>query len=169
MVIPEIRNIDQNHVVATWDCVLLQLWRGEATARAMQGLREAGRALLAAHPGRACCSLSIIEPSSPPPSDHVRPVLSAVYRELGPGMRHQLFVAEGSGFRSALVRGVGLAVSALAPSLLPFKFASSIVDAAETIVPSLSARSGGAPALLEAVSFLRTRLDEQAVQAQFRV
>lgn len=159
MVAPEIRSIDQNHAVATWDCVLLQVWRGEATPRAMQGLAEAGRALVAAQPGRACCSLSIIEASSPPPSEQVRPLISAIYRELAPGMRHQLFVAEGSGFRSAIVRGVGLAVSALAPSLLPFKFASSIEDAADTIASSLSAGSGGVPALLEAVKLVRARLD----------
>lgn len=166
MVAPQVRDIDRNHVIATWDCVLLQLWRGEATTGAMQRLGEAGRALVAAHPGRDCCSLSIIEASSPPPSEEVRPLLAAVYRELGPSMRHQLFVAEGSGFRAAIVRGVGLAVSALAPSLLPFKFASSIEDAAETLRPTLSARSGGARALLEAVSLLRDRLDEQGVKAR---
>jgi hypothetical protein len=87
-----------------------------------------------------------------------------VYRELAPGMRHQLFVAEGSGFRAAIVRGVGLAVSALAPSLLPFKFASSAEDAANTIAPCLSIYAGGAGGILEALAVLRARLDEQAAR-----
>jgi hypothetical protein len=50
-------------------------------------------------------------------------------------------------------------VSALAPSLLPFKFASSVEDAADTIASSLSAGVGGVPALIEAVKQLRARLD----------
>lgn len=158
---PDIRSLDQNHAVALWDRVLVQVWRGEATPRAMQGLGDAGKALLATHPGKRCCSLSIIEASSPPPSEQVRPLISTVYRELAPGMEHQLFVAEGSGFRSAIVRGVGLAVSAIAPSLLPFKFASSAEDAAVTIAPCLSLSAGGVAGLLEALAFVRSRLDEQ--------
>lgn len=162
MLAPEIRAIDQNHAVATWDRVLLQIWRGEATPRSVQELGEIGKVLLAAHAGYACCSLSIIEAKSPPPNEHVRPLLSTVYRELATGMRHQLFVAEGSGFRAAIVRGVGLAVSAIAPALLPFKFASSAEEAAATIAPSLSRHAGGALALLDAAKLLRARLDEQA-------
>lgn len=162
MAAPDIRSLDQNHVIAIWDRVLLQVWRGEATPRAVQALGDAGRALLAAHPGARCCSLSIIEASSPPPSEQVRPLLSKVFRELAPGMQHQLFVAEGSGFRSAIVRGVGLAVSAIAPSLLPFKFASNVEDAAGTIAPCLTPLAGGVAGALSAVALLRSRLDEQA-------
>lgn len=161
---PEIRNIDQNCVIATWDRVLLQVWRGEATPRAVQALSAAGHALMAANEGHACCSLSIIEAKSPPPSEQVRPLIASAYRELAPGMRHQLFVAEGSGFRAAIVRGVGLAVSAFAPSLLPFKFASNAEEAANTIEPCLSTYAGGARGLLEALALLRARLDAETAR-----
>src|SRR5258706_13832197 len=106
MVAPEVRSIDRDHAVASWDCLLLQIWRGVATPRAVQGLGDAGRALLAAHPGGACSSLSIIEAKSPPPSEQLRPWLANVYREVGPGMRQRLYVAEGSGFHAAIGSGM---------------------------------------------------------------
>lgn len=157
---PLIRTLDRNHVVATWDRVLLQLWRGEVTPQAVQALLEVGRSLILEHRGQRCCSLSVVESVSPPPNERVRPLLSACYRELAPGMRLQLFVAEGSGFRSAIVRGVGLAVSAFAPSLLPFKFASDIREAAVAISPQLSPSAGGYEALIEAVAKVRAQLDQ---------
>jgi len=159
---PVVRHLDPNVALAVFDRVLLQLWRGEATPQAVQRLHEMGKELVARHEGVVCSSLSVVESTSPPPNDRVRPLLTACYRELAPHLVHQLFVAEGSGFRVALVRGVGLAVSALAPSFLPFKFASSVAEAASTIAPTLSAQAGGAPALSRAVELLRERLSERA-------
>jgi hypothetical protein len=158
---PNVRNIDVNHCIATWDRVLIQVWRGEATTEAAQVLMKAGRLFLAEHPGVQCNSLSIVESRSPPPNDKIRQALSACYRDFAPRMKHQIFVAEGSGFRSALVRGVGLTVSTFAPSLLPFKFAASVDEAAMVIAPSLSTTAGGAEGLKGAVRSLRDKLDHQ--------
>lgn len=155
---PQVRTADANHVVATWDCVFIHIWRGEATSHAVGAMAITARAWLSELGGKACGSLSVIESTSPPPNDRVRPLLTAFYREFSPSMAHQLFVAEGSGFRVALVRGVGLAVSALAPSLLPFKFASSVPEAALVLASILTPGSGGAPALVEAVASARARL-----------
>ena len=125
-------------------------------------LGKVGRIFLTEHPGVPCNSLSIVESRSPPPSDGVRKALSACYRDFAPRMKHQIFVAEGSGFRSALVRGVGLTVSTFAPSLLPFKFAASVDEAAMTIAPSLSIKPGGADGLKAAIESLRIQLDQHA-------
>lgn len=160
---PVIRHLDRNVALAIFDRVLLQVWRGEATPQAVQQLLAAGKELVARHQGVVCSSLSVVESTSPPPNDRVRPLLAACFRELAPHLVHQLFVAEGSGFRVAMVRGVGLAVSALAPSFLPFKFASSVSEAASTIAPTLSSQAGGAPALTGAVELLRQRLSDAAL------
>jgi hypothetical protein len=157
---PDVRSIDHDHCIAAWDRVLIQVWRGEATLEAAQSLLKIGKVFLTQHPGYPCNSLSIVESRSPPPNDKVRQLLSACYRELAPGMRHQIFVAEGSGFRAALVRGVGLTVSTFAPSLLPFKFAASVDEAAITIAPGLSVKAGGADGLRSAVAGLRVKLDQ---------
>lgn len=139
---------------------MIQIWRGEATLDAAQELLKLTKVFLAENAGQIGNSLSIVESRSPPPTDKVRPVLSACYRELAPSTRNQIFVAEGSGFRSALIRGVGLTVSTFAPSLLPFKFAASVDEAALAIAPSLPPRSGGTEALKQTIIRLRTKLDE---------
>jgi hypothetical protein len=160
---PLIRYIDRNVVFATLDRALLQVWRGEATPEGVQKLLEVGRALVAkeGHGGKqACSSLSVVESASPAPNERVRPLLSACYRELAAGMQYQLFVPEGSGFRSAMVRGVGLAVSTFAPSLLPFKFASNVAEAAALIAPTLSLEFRSAPLLVNAVESARRALDD---------
>lgn len=162
MVSPVIHTIDHNHVVATWDNVFLLLWRGEATAGGVEDMARVAATWVRERAKGTTTVLSVIENRSPPPNDRVRPLLMAFYRDLAPVMRRPLVVAEGSGFRGALVRGVGTAVSALAPSLLPFQFPSSVNDAAAIIAPSLSARSGGAPALIEAVAFVRRQLDQHS-------
>jgi hypothetical protein len=159
---PNVRGIDQNHCFAIWERVLIQIWRGEATLEAAQELLKLSKVFLTENAGQLGNSLSIVESRSPPPSDKVRPVLSACYRELAPATRNQIFVAEGSGFRSALIRGVGLTVSTFAPSLLPFKFAASVDEAAITIAPSLPPRSGGAEGLKLTITKLRARLDDLA-------
>jgi hypothetical protein len=156
---PTIRYVDRNCAFATFDRVLLQVWRGAVSPHSVQELLSVGRLLVREQGSGVCSSLSVVESVSPPPSERVRPLLSACYRELAKDMRLQLFVAEGSGFRAAIVRGVGLAVSTFAPSLLPFKFASSIAEASTAIGPTLSAAAGGASALPAAIEAVRSQLD----------
>ena len=55
-------------------------------------------------------------------------------------------------------------MSTLAPSLLPFKFASSLDEAAITIGRDLSPAAGGAEALKTTVAGLRRALDEMVVE-----
>jgi hypothetical protein len=159
---PNIRTIDHRHCVASWDRVLILLWRREATVEAVQSLLRVGRVFITENAGHLGSILSVIESQSPPPADSVRRQISVCYRELGPGMRYNIVVAEGGGFRAAIVRGVGLTVSAFAPSLLPFKFASSVDEAAAIIAPGLSPKAGGAAALKTAVISVRMKLDERA-------
>jgi hypothetical protein len=84
--------------------------------------------------------------------------MSAFHREIAPFMKEQIVVAEGSGFRSALVRSIGVALSAISPKSLPFKFASGIDEAAALIRPHLSAAAGGSDGLKRALAELRTQL-----------
>jgi hypothetical protein len=149
-----VRNINPSYCVATWDRVLIQLWRGEATLEAAQQWLKIGEAFLLERAGESCSSLSIVESTSPPPADKVRLALSASFRGLAPHVRHQIVVAEGSVFRSALVRGVGLTLS-----LVPLRYAVSIDEAALTLAPDLSPAAGGADGLKTAVSTIRYRID----------
>jgi len=154
-----VHNIDQGYCLATWDRVLIQLWRGPATLHAAEQWLEAGEAFLRQSGNQPCCSLSIVESRSPPPTEKVRLAMAAGFRGLAPRMRHQIVVAEGSVIRSALVRGVGLALSSMSSSSLPLEYVASLDDAAVTLAPHLSPAAGGPEGLKSAVSNLRSQVD----------
>lgn len=150
-----VRNIDHSYCVATWDRVLIQLWRGEATLEAAEQWLKIGEAFLLESAGNRCSSLSIVESRSPPPADKVRQALTASFGGLARSMRHQIVVAEGSAFRSALVRGVGLTLSPV-----PLGYAVSVDEAARTLAPELSPTAGGAESLKSVVSTIRALVDK---------
>jgi hypothetical protein len=156
----KVLRVDSDYVFATWDRVLLHVWTGQATSVAVRELRRIAAAFIkeATHP---ICCVSTVEPSSPPPTDNVRKELSALYAELTRDSAHSLVIAEGGGFRGAIIRGVGLTLSALAPQKLPFKFVSSIHEASTIIEPHLSPTSGGAAGARAMIDRVRAK----AIQA----
>lgn len=156
----DVRHLDQGYGLATWDRVLIQLWRGPATLLAAEQWRKAGEEFLRESGGKPCSTLSIVESNSPPPAEKVRLVLSASFQALAARMRHQIVVAEGSVSRSALVRAVGLALSNLSSASLPLEVAVSLDEAALTLAPDLSASPRGAERLKTAVSELRMRISD---------
>lgn len=155
---PVVRFAGASHVVATWDRVFINIWRGEATPPAVTEMANVARSWMQELGGQRCGSLSIIESGAAPPDERARVLLSAFFREVSATMGQPLFVAEGSGFRIAWVRGVVLAVSALAPSLLPFKFAGTVLEAGTLLEPVLTPAAGGAAGLVQAVERCRARL-----------
>ena len=164
MIKATVRSLNATHVIATWDWVLIQLWRGEVTLGDAEKLLALGREFIATgRGGHPLNILTIIESRSPAPTQKVRSILSACFAEFAKTTQNQFFVSEGSGFRAALIRGVGLTVSTLAPTLLPFKFATSLDEVAVTIGPHISAAAGGADGLKQAVADLRYLLDKQSV------
>jgi serine/threonine-protein kinase len=160
--LPLIRANDAQHLVATWDNVFIQIWHTEVTTHAVAGITEAARALVAEKRDVPLAILFIVEPSSPPPSERVRVLMSSFFHNLSPNFTHRLVVAEGSSFRMALVRCVGIDVSSLAPEPIPFIFANSIRQAADIVEPILSSKSGGAAGLVRAIMSVRdpTRIAE---------
>ena len=153
----DVRSLTQHHCFATWDRVLVIIWRREVTPEGVDALSQIVKTF-AENSKVPMSSLTIVESTSPPPNDKVRRPMSAVYRDAAPFMKEQIVVAEGSGFRSALVRSIGVALSAISPKTLPFKFASSIDEAAALVQPHLSASAGGAVGLKHALVELRQRL-----------
>lgn len=154
-------SIDKDHCIASWDRVLIQIWRGPITPEAAQRLRDAGNGFLRGQEDASCSSLSIVESTSPPPTDKVRAALANCYSDFRPKMCHEIFVAEGSAIRSAFVRAMGLAMSMLGPVLIPFQFVSSVAEAASLVAPTLSSASGGPAQLNAIVVGLRIELDHQ--------
>lgn len=155
------RAVDRDHCLGTWDRVLLQIWRWEVHPASVAELDRIARAFMADR-SRRISSLAVIEATATPPSPAARQALSKFYRELASAMTLAVVVPEGSGFRAAFVRGVGLTLSTLSPHMLPFKFVGSVDQAALLLAPHLSPAAGGAEALVERIEELRLALTNHA-------
>lgn len=154
---PEVKVLDENHCIAIWHNVLIQVWRGSTTLKAVAKLSMISRDFMQRHPD-PICSISVVERTSPPPDPEVRGKLAAFYKEHAPKMHVAVVVAEGGGFRNAIVRGVGLTLSAIAPRSLPFQFTGSVADGVKSIAPHLSRSARGAAGLESAISDVRNRM-----------
>lgn len=153
-----IRASDRDYCFATWDRVLLAIWLGEMTPNAAQELLEAARRFVADNQELPLSNLSIVGSQCPPPREKVRVQLATVCRELEAAGVEQVWVAEGSQSRAALLLGVGLAVSTAASATLRLKFAVTVYEAAEMIAPRLSGASGRAPVLRSIVDQVRSHM-----------
>lgn len=157
----KILTLDAHHYIATWDRVLIQVWRGEAMPLGILELGQLTEAFMREE-REPISSLAIIEPHATPPSEPARKELSRFYRAFGPRMGVAVVVAEGGSFRAAFVRGVGITLSTLAPRSLPFKFASNVREAANVLAPHLSKLAGGSAGVLSALADLRGAAYAQA-------
>jgi len=146
--------MDKDHCVALWDRVLIQIWHLATTASAVAQLEQIARGYIA-QVNSPISSIAIVERSSPPPGDEVRALLSKFYRDLAPQMSQQIVVADGGGFRGAIVRAVGLTLSTLSPATLPFRFVGSVSEATALVAPFLSPKAGGEPALRRTLEDVR--------------
>lgn len=145
---------DPDFCIAVWQQTVIHVWRGAPTPENVATMVRTCNELLGNGRGPVT-NLGIVERSSPPPEQPVRAALAEWSRDVVPKMAGAVLVAEGSGFRAALVRGVGLALTTLMPHRIPFKFVGSLEEAVEHLAPKLRPASGGAPALKTVVEQLR--------------
>jgi hypothetical protein len=145
---------DADACLASWHQTLFCVYRGTATVEHVTLTSKHCRALIERNEGPATY-LSIIERSSPAPTEEVRRVLAVWSRDVVTKMAAAVIVAEGGGFKNALVRGVGVALTALVPHKIPFKFSSTAAEGIHLISRSLSVEHGGAAALQFAVEEVR--------------
>jgi hypothetical protein len=152
----EVRGLTADFRCATWDRVLVLVWHNQVTLENLASLSSIARAFTQSRSGPLSC-LTVVEAKSPPPGDKVRWRYAAFHRELSDRVQLQVVVAEGSVFRSALVRSIGVALSTICPKSLPFKFVSSVDEGALLIQPHLSEPKDGAQGLRLAIKELREK------------
>jgi hypothetical protein len=155
---PEIYALDSAHCVAVLGRTLIQIWRGVASAEAMTEMNRVARRLVDADPFPAT-SLFIVEASAPPPEPQPRQQLAKFSSDAVSRMKLAVVVAEGSNFRAAIVRAVGVTLTSLSPHRSRFKFVGDVQTAATMLEPFLSVRTGGARGLLDAAESLRRKID----------
>jgi hypothetical protein len=150
----QVRALDSTHGTATWESTLIHVWRGRVTPEAAAGFNLIARSFLK-DARKPITTLYVVEPSSPPPGDLARAELATWSREIVPKTALAVIVAEGGGFRSALVRGVGITLTALMPHRLQLKFVGELDQALALLRPHLPLAAGGSEGLRGALNELR--------------
>lgn len=148
---------DANRCVGMWSRTLIQIWRHTATPAAVVELNAIASKLLAKPGGPVTC-LFVVEATSPPPNDGARKELAKFSRDIVRQMALAVIVAEGGGFRAALVRAVGVALTTLLPHAVPFKFVNTVDAALVLLRPHLSQEAGGTEGLRLALAELRAQI-----------
>lgn len=149
-----VRSVDDAHVVATWGRTFIQIWRGVPTAAASAEVNRLADAFVDASSIPAT-SLFIVEPKSPPPEEQTRKNFATFSRDIVKRMSLAVIVAEGGGFRGAIVRAVGLTLTTMIPHRSRFSFVNDVETAAEMLTPHLMPGTGGAAELLRVVEEVR--------------
>jgi hypothetical protein len=165
LVSPEIYAIDRNHCIGTLDRTLIQIWRGVAATDAMTEMNRIARRLIEADPFPATC-LFIVEATAPPPESEPRKQLAKFSSDAVSRMKFAVVVAEGSGFRAAIVRAVGTTLTTLSPHRSHFKFVGDVPAAASMLEPHLAPRTGGAKGLIAGAEELRRKIDAQVYKTR---
>ena len=147
---------DRDFFVAQWQRTVISVYRGAPTVEHVASITAACRSLLKINE-EPVTYLGVVERTSPAPTEPVRRELAQWSRDIVTKMSVAVMVAEGGGFRSALVRGVGVALTVLTPHRVPFKFAGSVAEGAELLARFLPASSGGPEQLVAAVEEARAR------------
>lgn len=104
---------------------------------------------------RDVSTLVLIEATAPAPSQESRKALAEWSGRVAGRLSRAAVVAEGGGFRSSLVRGVGLAFTTLTPHRLPFKFFATVAEGAAYLGPVLQQPLDGPHQLELAIAALR--------------
>jgi len=150
---------DSDYFVAVWHETVFTVFRGPATLQHVLEISQTCKALLAENRG-AVTYLSVIERSSPAPTETVRHELAIWSRDVVSKLAVAVMVAEGGGFKNALVRGVGVALTVLLPHKVPFKFASSVEEGAVLVAQFLPEKAHGPSELMLAIAGARSRWEQ---------
>lgn len=150
---------DDAHAVATWGRTFIQIWRGAPTGPKSQRVNQLAMTFVEASPVKAT-SLFIVEAKSPSPDDATRRNFATFSRDIACHMALAVVVSEGGGFRGALVRAVGAALTTLLPHRQNFKFVDNVDIAAQLIAPHMVPGSGGPVALARVAEEVRAKIGE---------
>lgn len=144
-------------MVATWGRTFIQIWRGAPTATASSRVNELASSFVKASP-TLTTSLFVVEAKSPAPDEATRKNFAAFSRDIVSQMKLSVVVSEGGGFRGALVRAVGAALTTILPHRSAFKFVNDVGAAADLLGPHLAPGSGGPEALIRVAEEVRSEL-----------
>jgi hypothetical protein len=159
----DVRVADEAHVVATWGRTFIQIWRGAPNGKTSAKVNQLAGEFVAASAIPAT-SLFIVEAKSPSPDDETRRNFATFSRDIVSQMKLAVIVSEGGGFRGALVRAVGVALTTILPHRSNFKFVNDLETAAQLLGPHLVPGSGGPAALVRVADEARGNIRDSRMR-----
>jgi hypothetical protein len=157
----QLKIVTPDYCIATWNAILILIWRAETTLDAVVAVRRELDALGRVFPS-GIGLLTIVEQAAPVPPGEVRSALARVLADYGASIRHSAVVHEGSGFRAAAIRGVVTGLTMLARPPYPHKVFAAIEEGCAWLAHGLATRAGwdvDGEQLLLAVNDLRLRVE----------
>ena len=154
----KIIELTDDHIVATWQNVVILVWKRETTTAALDALRKAHDQVAAKHEG-AVFLLTIVEERAPMPPSATRDALAGFLKMLERSVELSAVVHEGAGFRAAAVRSVVTGVSLVARLPYPHKVFATVAEAAAWFGPNSrrNLKAWHPKALIDSVAELRAR------------
>ena len=126
---PVIIDATKDHIVATFENIVLMIYEGEALPQSAPPFTRALDAVIGQFPERAGV-LTVVANNAPVPSNEARQILVGVMRTKGRRLKASAVCFEGTGFSAAAARGVIVGLSMLVKPSFPHKVFSSAIDAA---------------------------------------
>jgi len=131
---------DAAHAMASYARGVAVVWRGPMTPAAVRAIITPIGAAARRAPGEVAVVI-VIETSAPVPGDDVRAAFAELIRAQHP-VRGTAIVAEGSGFRSSMVRSVVTSLLLLARAGTPMKVMPTVAEAAKWVAGQGVTRAG---------------------------
>jgi hypothetical protein len=141
-------------VFATWQRIVLAVWRGNTTVAAVR----LGDQVLAQHAeerGERVFLLTVVEENCPLPPVEARVELAACLRRASAVVARSAVVFEGEGFRASSVRAVVAGISLFSRPEYPHRVFASVSSAARFLASGLGVASPGAHHLIGMVNGAR--------------
>lgn len=133
---PVIIDATKDHIVATFDNIVLMIYEREALSQSAPPFGRALDAVLRQFPDRAGI-LTVVAANAPVPSSEAREILAGVMRTKGQRLKASAVCFEGTGFSAAAARCVIVGLSMLVKPSFPHKVFSSVNDAATWLSAAL--------------------------------
>lgn len=124
---PTIVVVDEDHCVAYWKNVFIQVWRQNPVEQKTRRMRAEGQRFLDATKGPVG-ALVVVEPTCKTPEESARVHSIAFIRDLGTRGKGIGLVFEGEGFLAAASRAVMVGLMSAANFAIPYQIVRSVAQ-----------------------------------------
>lgn len=133
----EVICVDRHHIVATWRCVLIVVWRDETLVSSVIHASSVLDRLSADHRSGVAL-VQVVEEGCRPPNTEERKAVEQLLAEGRKSVKCSSVVFEGEGFKAAIVRGVVAGIAAITRTAFPHRVFARPQEMADFMAPLIA-------------------------------